>query len=85
MYPINHFITNNETKKARTDPENIIIHSIPVKENPIFNNFKRVAPNIVGIAKKKVNSAITLFSSPIRSPPRIVEPDLDVPGIIAKH
>ena len=34
-----------------------------------------------GIAKKKVNSAITLRSRPKSKPPIIVEPLLDVPGI----
>ena len=43
----------------------------------------RLAPNITGIAKKKVNSAATVLDTPKSRAPTIVAPDLDVPGNIA--
>ena len=46
-----------------------------------FNSFNSDAPTITGIAKKNVNSAATLLSSPKIKPPIIVEPLLLVPGI----
>ena len=59
--------------------------SIPLNTNPTFRiyltNFKSEAPAITGIAKKNVNSAATLLSNPSKSPPIIVEPLLEVPGI----
>ena len=51
----------------------------------IFASFKRVAPNIVGIARKKENSAAAPLEHPRSIAPIIVAADLDVPGIIAKH
>ena len=46
-----------------------------------FNSFSNDAPTITGIARKKVNSAATLLSSPSIRPPMIVDPLLLVPGI----
>jgi len=44
---------------------------------------KIVAANIVGMAKKKENKAAVVLENPIRSPPKMVAPDLDTPGNIA--
>ncbi len=72
---------------ATTDETNNIAISSPLNTKPTFNtylaNFKRDAPAITGIAKKNVNSAATLLSSPKNNPPKIVDPLLDVPGINA--
>ena len=57
--------------------------SIPVNANPNFNTFRRLAPNITGIARKKVNSAATVLDIPIIIAPRIVAPERDVPGSAA--
>ena len=46
--------------------------------------FNRLAPNITGMAKKKENSLATVLEQPQYKPPKIVAPDLDVPGIKAK-
>jgi len=38
---------------------------------------------MTGTARKKVNSAAVVLESPIRIPPRMVAPDLEVPGKMA--
>ena len=58
--------------------------SVISKPNPNFNNFSALAPNITGIAKKKVNSAASSLLVPMRIPPIIVEPERLVPGIKLK-
>ena len=50
-----------------------------------FNKLHVEAAIIVGIAKKKENSAATNLEAPKTIAPIIVAPDLEVPGIIAKH
>ena len=42
-----------------------------------------LAPNMTGIARKKVNLAAASLEIPIAIEPTIVDPDLDVPGNIA--
>ena len=61
MYPIKNLIAKIETKNATNVPVPNIIASADVKTNPNFNIFNKLAPNITGIAKKKVNSAVTAF------------------------
>ena len=73
-------MTNNEVKKANNIPVINIAASIPVKLNENLINLSRLAPNITGMAKKKVNSAATVLDTPIIRAPSIVAPDLDVPG-----
>ena len=51
-----------------------------VKAKPNLTNFNKLAPNITGIAKKKVNSAATVRLTPINKAPTIVAPERDVPG-----
>ena len=46
--------------------------------------FKSDAPIITGIAMKKENSALAVRETPLNIPPRMVEPDLDVPGMSDK-
>lgn len=43
-----------------------------------------VAPNIAGIANKNENLADSLLLRPNNIPVEIVEPDLDIPGMIAR-
>ena len=40
---------------------------------------------MVGMARKKENSAAERLSVPIRSEPAMVAPERDVPGISARH
>lgn len=58
--------------KDITVPTSRQASSIPVNANPNFNTFRRLAPNITGIARKKVNSAATVLDIPIIIAPRIV-------------
>lgn len=78
-------MTITETTNATTDPTPNTNHSNPENTNPAFNSFSKLAPSIVGIAKKNENSAATYLDAPSRVAPIIVEPDLDVPGISARH
>ena len=61
------------------------IDSSKVKLNPLFTSFNNVAPNIVGTARKKENSAAIVLEIPSNKDPIMVAPDLEVPGIMAKH
>lgn len=72
-----------ETKKATIIPISKIINSWLVKAIPNFTIFNNDAPNITGIAKKKVNSAATVLETPNNKAPTIVAPERDVPGKIA--
>ena len=69
--------------KLTAVPNNKTNASIAVKLNPNFTSFSKLAPNIVGIAKKNVNSAATVLDNPMAIPPKIVAPERDVPGNIA--
>lgn len=81
MYPIKNLIAMIETTNATTIPTIKIMSSAPVKENPNFRIFRRLAPNITGMPRKKVNSAATIRDVPAKIPPMIVEPEREVPGI----
>ena len=64
MYCINHLITRYATTKETTDPTPNNCHSIGENLSPFFISFSNVAPNIVGIARKKENSVATPLESP---------------------
>ena len=83
IYPIRKRITKIEETNAVTIPISRIAASVPVKFRPNFTSFRRLAPNITGIASTKVNSAATVLDTPRIKAPTIVAPDLDVPGKIA--
>ena len=55
--------------------------SIPEKDIPNLSSFMKLAPNITGTARKKLNSAAATLETPINIAPSIVEPLRDVPGI----
>ena len=79
-----HPKTVKSTKVPNTNKNNC-----PKLNNPTFikylMTFNRLAPNITGMAKKNENSLATVLEQPQYKPPKIVAPDLDVPGIKAKH
>ena len=54
-----------------------------VNAKPNFTSFNRLAPNITGIARKKVNSAATVLEMPIAIAPSMVAPEREVPGSAA--
>ena len=61
-------------------PKSKQISSSKVNKSPNFFSFKRLAPNIIGIARKKVNSVAAARDTPKIIPPIIVDPDREVPG-----
>ena len=74
-----------ETTNETTQPTIRIASSIPDIEAPSSMNFStltRLAPSIVGIAIKKENSAAAEREVPISIPPRMVEPERDVPACL---
>ena len=69
-----------DTINEESIPINRVTNSNEVKAKPNFNILSKLAPNITGIARKKVNSVATNLDVPISIAPIIVAPDLDVPG-----
>ena len=69
-----------DTTKATTLPTSKQVISIPVKSKPNFTSLSRLAPNITGIARKKVYSEATFLDTPISSAPTMVAPEREVPG-----
>ena len=79
-----NFITNKETKKDTAIPKisskiSLLLALNPSKRNLII--LRPDAPSIIGIAIKNENSALASLDTPERIPPKIVEPERDVPGI----
>lgn len=70
-----------DTANATTIPKISTASSEPVKASPNLSSLSKLAPNITGIARKKVNSAANSLEVPIMIPPIIVEPEREVPGI----
>ena len=71
----------SETAKATIIPFARITNSIIEKWNPNLRILSAEAPSIAGTARKNVNSDATVLEVPIEIPPRIVEPERDVPGM----
>ena len=78
-------ITKKDTTNATTMPTARIAPSMEVMDAPArnFTPFKRLAPNITGMARKKVYSAATVLDTPSSSAPTMVAPEREVPGKIA--
>lgn len=77
---ITEYATRNDTRK----PTDKIIISLLDIAKPCFNIEYADAATIVGIARKKENSAATNLEEPSNIAPIIVAAERDVPGIIAK-
>ena len=71
--------------KAATKPMAMIGRSAVVKTLRFLNRSKAKAPTMVGMARKKENSAAARLSTPKSSAPTMVEPERDVPGISDRH
>ena len=69
-----------DTINATTIPTSNNIASSKEKMRPNLNNFNALAPNMTGIARKNVYSVATTRLVPNKIPPKIVEPERDVPG-----
>ena len=80
-------IVINDTMNADIQPESRTEISNDEKVNCpykiYFTNLSALAPNITGMAIKKENSAVAGRDTPISIAPSIVEPEREVPGIIA--
>ena len=76
-------MTTIDTRNAEIMPISRSAVSIPVAGSPHFTSFSRLAPNIAGIARKKVNSAAAVLETPSSSAPTMVAPEREVPGNIA--
>ena len=74
-----------ETMKATKAPINNKLHSAALNARPAFNSFKALAPSMVGIAKKKENSAATVREVPKIRAQIIVAPVGVVPVFIYKY
>lgn len=72
---------NTETINATTIPKSRIKISAPVKWNPNFTIFNRLAPNITGIPRKKENSAAAGLEQPMIMAPKMVNrSEFQAPG-----
>ena len=85
IYPSKNLIAPIDTRNDTTIPTISTINCVDVNARPNFTIFNKLAPNITGIPKKNENSAATVLEHPSKIPPRIVAPDLDVPGISEIH
>ena len=70
-----------DTTKAEIIPAANITSSAPVRAKPNFTSFNKLAPNMTGIAIKKLNSAPMYLEQPKINAPKIVAPEREVPGI----
>ena len=77
-------MARTDTIKDTAIPTTRITTSQEVKSSPNFTIFSRLAPNITGIARKKVYSAASVLDAPSKIPPMIVAPEREVPGISAR-
>ena len=77
--------TNSADMNAATKPTEMLSKLSGVRISAFRYKSKIAAPNIVGIARKKENSVAAFLESPANSPPTMVAPERDVPGIIAIH
>ena len=79
---------NMETMNATENPTDKTANSNLLKPIPLCLKYEtisnKLAPAIVGIAKKNENSAPTFLEQPSNKAPKIVAPDREVPGTNAK-
>ena len=81
-----NLMAHRDTTKAETQPTAKTPHSVVVRATPSsisLATFKREAPSMVGMAIKKENSAAAPRDRPSIIPPRMVDPEREVPGISA--
>ena len=84
---INSLMTARDTANATTEPMRRYPISAPVivpTSMKNFNSLYALAPTMVGMARKKVNSAAVVLDTPSKSAPMMVMPEREVPGIAAR-
>ncbi len=74
---------SNAVTKVVVNPTANIGRLLVFNSSGCCHKSKIVAANMVGIAKKKENKVAVFLENPIKSPPKMVAPDLDTPGNIA--
>lgn len=80
-----NFITKKATIKETIKPTDNRKYWSRLNDPRYFIRLYNEAANMVGIAKKKENSVATVLEAPKSTPPIIVAPDLEVPGMNDKH
>ena len=78
-------IANRPDIKAANTP--IIMTPVEISPVPNLNtslNSNTAAPKIEGIEIRKENLVANSLLNPLNKDPTIVEPDLDIPGVMAK-
>ncbi len=74
-------ITNAVTMPTTSTTISICVMAKPSSAN--LTAFTKPQPNMTGMARKNVNSAAAVREQPHSMPPMMVEPERDVPGIMA--
>ena len=74
-------MTNAETTPTASTIASVVVMARPAAAN--FMHFTRPHPNMMGIARKKVNSAAAVLLQPHSMPPMMVAPEREVPGTMA--
>ena len=77
-------MATTDTTKETSMPASKITRPPPVRLwpcNKYFTSFKKLAPNMVGMARTKENSAATGRAQQSKIPPKIVAPEREVPGM----
>ncbi|GAM05604.1 hypothetical protein MBENS4_2602 [Novosphingobium sp. MBES04] len=82
-------MTTSATTKETTKPIAISLQPtgpVPaISSSRCLTTERKVAPTIVGTARKKLNSAAVRRSMPMASAPMMVAPERLVPGTMARH
>jgi len=73
----------NPTINATTEPSRRLNPNSPAKLSLTSNNFLKPLPKSIGKESRKLNLTASLLFKPRISPPEIVAPDLETPGISA--
>lgn len=81
---INIFTANSADTNALINPSPSNIHSFEEKVKPVLTKSSPLAAISVGMPSRKENSTTFFLAIPIESPPIIIAPERDTPGIKAR-
>ena len=74
-------MTNAETTPTASTTASVVVMARPAAAN--LMHFTRPQPNMMGMARKNVNSAAAVLLQPHNMPPMMVAPEREVPGMMA--
>ena len=74
-------MTNAETTPTASTTASVVVMARPAAAN--LTHFTRPHPNMMGMARKNVNSAAAVLLQPHSMPPMMVAPEREVPGMMA--